>query len=343
MKLESITLKNFQAHAALTVQFAPGVTTIKGPTDAGKSAVLRALRWVCLNDPVGADFIREGAKRVVVALQLSGAPGPWLITRIKSRDGHTNLYTLGSKEYKAFGQGVPPDIATALALTDINFQGQHDSPFWFADTAGEVSRKLNSVIDLSIIDTTLAAIASEVRRAQERKSLTEERLKEAQAQLEQLAPQRERVEQFKTLKAQQLKLDETHKAHSGLEAVLERIRANEAQPLAAQAEDGVALLAVMLAARRAQRTHEVLQGIIEEAKRLQDVRHPPDLSPVMRTHSDWVLARDHEQSLARLNEKAAKQQAQVKVLEELAQQAEDKFHKEIQDKACPLCGARFTR
>jgi hypothetical protein len=52
-----------------------------------------------------------------------------------------------------------------LNLSDATFQGQYDPSFWFSETPGAVSRALNSVIDLSAIDRTMAAASAAVRQA----------------------------------------------------------------------------------------------------------------------------------------------------------------------------------
>lgn len=343
--LESIALRNFQVHEDLIVEFSPTITTIKGPTDKGKSAVLRALRWVCLNDVAGADFIREGAKRVTITLHVTDGKGSHsTISRSKSTDGHVNLYVWDDREFKAFGQSVPPDIAHALALNEINFQGQHDPPFWFADTAGEVSRKLNAVIDLTIIDTALSNIASEVRRAQERKGLCEERLTEAAAQLEFWLPKKDRIAEFQALKKASSGVVDTDREWNRLTYILEQIGANQKYSLAAKAEDGSGMLKEMLDARRLQRDFGWLQGLIVKIAQLQATRPPPDFLPVQQAWSNWVNTSHEAAGFARLVAVMNGRKAQIEILTTKLQQAEAKFHKEIQGKACPLCGVigRYT-
>lgn len=147
-----LTIKNFQAHQKLALDLDPGVTSIVGASDRGKSAVIRALRWLATNRPAGQEFIRDGGKQAEVNLSVDGR----CITRQRSKS--KNDYFLDDEVYKAFGNEPPEDITTLLNLDEINFQGQHDSPFWFTETAGEVSRQLNRIVDLEIIDSTLAKL-----------------------------------------------------------------------------------------------------------------------------------------------------------------------------------------
>ncbi len=73
MTLESLTLKNFQKHKALYLQFDPHVTTIVGDNEVGKTTVLRAIRWVCFNDPSGGtDIFRWGTEKALARIEIAG-------------------------------------------------------------------------------------------------------------------------------------------------------------------------------------------------------------------------------------------------------------------------------
>lgn len=151
-----LRIQNFQAHKDTTIEF-DRITTIVGPSDTGKSAVLRALKWVAKNEPKGTSFIRDGEKEATVTLSIDGH------TIERKRSKTNNSYTLDGMELKAFGNEVPEDVSRILNLGDLTFQGQHDSPLWFVESAGEVSRRLNSIVDLSLIDSSLSNIDSVIR------------------------------------------------------------------------------------------------------------------------------------------------------------------------------------
>jgi len=72
MPLKKLVLENFQVHPKLSLDLDPHITCIIGPSDVGKSAVIRALRWLCQNVPDGAEFIRDGTKQAIVTLQADG-------------------------------------------------------------------------------------------------------------------------------------------------------------------------------------------------------------------------------------------------------------------------------
>lgn len=59
-RFERLLIENFQSHEQTEVFFTEGLNVFVGPSDSGKSAILRALRWVLYNEPKGTDFIRAG-------------------------------------------------------------------------------------------------------------------------------------------------------------------------------------------------------------------------------------------------------------------------------------------
>lgn len=174
--IERMQVRNFQTHSLLRIKFDPLITTILGKTGAGKSAILRALRWVMFNKPNGTDFIKHGEESCEVKLWVDGK----CITRKRGKD--ENLYALDGKEFKAFGSDVPHEIQKLLNVDAINFQGQHDAPFWFSDTPGQVAKNLNAIVNLESIDEALTAFATETRAASGAVEYTEQRKAQAESE-----------------------------------------------------------------------------------------------------------------------------------------------------------------
>ncbi len=166
--LEKLRVRNFQAHRVMDLDLNHPVVTLTGPSDSGKSAVLRALRWVCLNEPTGDVFITWGEKTCSVGLQVDGV-------KITRKKGSENSYRLGGKKFAAFGTSVPPEIQDLLKVDHLNFQKQLDGPFLLSLTPGECARELNRVIDLSEIDEALSEAASLVKKAKLEVEITQKR------------------------------------------------------------------------------------------------------------------------------------------------------------------------
>lgn len=176
-----LTLINFQKHEHETFDLSSPIVSFSGKSNAGKSSVLRALRWLCLNQPRGdAWALRWGAKEVKVILEVDGHT-------IARSSGQANLYNLDGRDFKAFGADVPEPIAKILNVDEINFSNQMDSPFWFSLTPGECAKELNRIVRLDKIDETLAGIASTLRRCRSENEVGEKRLAEAREKRDGLA------------------------------------------------------------------------------------------------------------------------------------------------------------
>ena len=82
---------------------------IVGPTDSGKTSIVRALKWVMYNQPAGTGFIRAGATASKVTVELTSG---LRVTRLRSAS--LNQYRLrlpgdghrGEQVFEGFGSSV---------------------------------------------------------------------------------------------------------------------------------------------------------------------------------------------------------------------------------------------
>ena len=170
--ISKVEIRNFSIHKKQDIEFSPNVTTITGSSFFGKSTILRAIRFVCVNRPSGDKFISWDADKASVRLTIDEKK----ITRRKGKG--VNSYKLsGYKDpFTGFNTNVPKPIADLVNMSDINFQGQHEAPFWFCKSPPEVSRQLNKIVNLEVIDKTLTNIASGIRKANTTIEITQNRL-----------------------------------------------------------------------------------------------------------------------------------------------------------------------
>lgn len=158
--IQKLTLKNFEAHKDTLIDFENGVTIIKGNSNAGKSSLFRALRFVLLNEPGGEDFINFNENETEVTLQYNNH----IVTRAKARSNKRNEYIVDGKVLKAFGQGVPDEVKQVSGLSEINYEWQFDKrPFLLAETGGYIAGKLNEIVNLDLIDISLKNIEQKRR------------------------------------------------------------------------------------------------------------------------------------------------------------------------------------
>ena len=199
--IESLLLKNFQAHEKFRIDF-DRITTIVGPSDVGKSSLIRALVWCLSNSPSGDAFVKTGESSCSVKVLVDGH------AVVRSRSKSNNVYKLDDEEFKAFGSNVPDTISDLLNIIDVNMQGQFDAPFWVTLSAGEVSRRLNEVVDLSLIDSCLSLSKSRVSDQKKRRDIYQESAEKSQRDVELLEWVAGAAKEFKALEKLDRDVDE---------------------------------------------------------------------------------------------------------------------------------------
>ena len=153
--LKSIRLINFQSHKNTLINFAGSgcLTVITGPSDNGKSAVIRALRWVFYNVPQGDGFIFNAEDKCTVSLVYDDGT---TVERIRSRGGinRYHIYDSASKQgqvFEGFGIGVPLEVQQATGIRKLeigdqsfllNLSEQLDGPFLGKSVSGPARAKV---------------------------------------------------------------------------------------------------------------------------------------------------------------------------------------------------------
>lgn len=173
-------VSNFRCHSKYQIDF-DQITTIVGPSDSGKTALLSALRWLCTGKPSGNRFVKKGKKESKVQLLLEDKTK---ITRVRGKSA--NYYKINEKELVAFASSIPTEIEKLLNISEQNFQAQFTMPFWFADTPGKISAELNKIVNLEKIDSTLQKGGKIVRQAKTELELSLERKKELEQEVKDL-------------------------------------------------------------------------------------------------------------------------------------------------------------
>lgn len=165
--LEKIEIKNFQSHQATALSLSPNVNTLQGNSDCGKSAVMRALSWLVFN-PAGDYFISDWAKRgktIADTCEVTLFVNGHKVTR--KRDKDFNGYILDGQVFEATRNSVPPQVLSVLGLGEVNVQKQLDPPFLLSMSAGDVSRYINSLVNLTRIDKWTTAVNGRTRSLQQ--------------------------------------------------------------------------------------------------------------------------------------------------------------------------------
>jgi len=179
--IKTINIQNFQSHKETNLELANGVNVIIGRSDTGKSAIIRALRWLIWNRPTGEEFRSTWGERTDVTIEIDEE----IIGRI--RDKQRNQYELGTPSivFKALSTDVPEEISKLLNINEINLQQQLDSHFLLSSTPGEVAQHFNRVAHLEKIDSMLKSISGWIRQIEQDIRSSERRQEELEGELKQ--------------------------------------------------------------------------------------------------------------------------------------------------------------
>lgn len=201
-EIKKLVIENFQSHRKTELEPAPAgkLTVIVGPSDSGKTAIIRALKWLYYNRPQGAEFTRVGTSFARVTLDT----GSNKVTRFRSAS--LNRYAVGDGTsqpplvtLEGFGNDVPLEVQeiTGVRQTmigdmplNLNLAEQLDGPFLGSGISDPVrARILGKLAGTEEVDHANKTLGTDLyRRGQD--------LKKAEADIKRLT---EELKQFESL------------------------------------------------------------------------------------------------------------------------------------------------
>ncbi|WP_055079196.1 AAA family ATPase [Lagierella massiliensis] len=206
IKIEYIEILNFQSHANTNLDFDEGVNVIIGPSDSGKTAVIRALKWIFFNEPSGTDIIKKGEDSAKVTLKLNTG-----FKIIRGRSKSKNYYEIISPEnetqrFEGFGVNVPQEIINLTGINKIdlgnmkkslNIAEQLESPFLITDSPSIKANALGKLAGVDIIDKALGNLSKDIYEINSaRKSIEKE-----------IRDQKDILKNFEYLKNDKIKIE----------------------------------------------------------------------------------------------------------------------------------------
>jgi len=128
--IAKVHIENFQDHDDTTIEFTAGINLITGSSNAGKSAILRAINFCLHNQPSGVEFISFDEDEARVTLEFSDGT---IVQRIKSES--RNCYILEEPgnvpiTFDKVGKTVPPAVHEAMGCPPSDEQ---HGPVSYAD------------------------------------------------------------------------------------------------------------------------------------------------------------------------------------------------------------------
>lgn len=333
--LSRLRIENFQKHERLDVKL-ESINVFIGPSDAGKSAILRALRWLMTNKPGGVSFVRHGSESCAVRLKVGSK------TIIRER-GKENVYRLGKDEFKAFGADVPDTVAAVFNVDSlINFQDQHDAVFWFSESAAEVGRRLNAIVNLEVVDRVLSDGTNRLKKAKQENEVLRSQLKEAENTVDKLSCVPRLVKHWNRIEQLQNRMTELTEGVDYLTDLCSSLT-----DVDNKVKQGRAVSKSWEVVKTSKGVVEGLSDQIAKLKKLgQTIKETqakaglavPDITPLEERRS---VVRLKQQELARLKALVADTKSEESRIDQLTQnlaKAEKQLAVTAKDKRCPTCG-----
>lgn len=201
--IEAVQLKGWQSHVDSNFNLGPGLNVITGPSDAGKTSIIRAVRWVAFNDPAGEAFVNAAVGGTTVVIKLSNG-----VTVEKRRRSGKTAYMLQlspGDEPKIFEKSeVPEEVKTVLGIikqsfgdfvATLNFSFQLDAPFLISEPPSAGAKILGRIAGTEVIDLAIKSVAKDNYKA------NQERL-QANKDIERIGKELKDFEDLETLKNQ---------------------------------------------------------------------------------------------------------------------------------------------
>lgn len=171
--ISEIHIKGFQSHEDSVIQLSGGFNAIIGPSDSGKSSIIRALRFALYNEPKGSEFIRQGAQSCEVEVRFSD--GGTIRRARTSQSAGTYDVTDPSGQtisLKGFSNNVPVDVPNQhqmpyIQLTkdlecSLNIGFQLDTPFLIGESPGTRAAIIGRLTGVNLVDTAVREIGKEI-------------------------------------------------------------------------------------------------------------------------------------------------------------------------------------
>lgn len=172
MYISKVIIENFQSHELTEFELSRGLTVLVGESDRGKSAVIRALRWLFENEPRGTGFIRSGASTARVTVIMEDG------TRItRERTSSKNRYVVqrpGGREevFEKFGAEVPAEISALHGVAKVkldedlhvslNLSLQLDGPFLLSSPGSLKAKAIGRLHSVHLIDAAARDVQQEM-------------------------------------------------------------------------------------------------------------------------------------------------------------------------------------
>lgn len=288
--IKQVRIQGFQSHIDSTFTLSPGLSIITGPSDAGKTAIIRALRWLAFNEPQGEAFIhavRDGdgnlvsqAEQATVTVELDDGT---VISKTR-RKGKT-IYTHSAYADPWEKAELPLEIKETLGLhkqqygdnfeTCLNFAYQLDPPFMLSETGSTGAKILGKLAGTEVVDKAIGAVVKQTHQTREIIRQSEKAIGQYDVELLEFLHTEEHLERVENLTKQYSAVEAKIKSIGQLTELGKRystyrVRRDEAYTTLIQLESVPTLVASL---EKIEGVYDTLQKCKQLAKGFWDLVH----------------------------------------------------------------------
>lgn len=342
--IQALNIKNFQSHKTTHLKFSSGVNIIIGASDSGKSSIIRALRWLIWNKPLGNDFRSDWGGKTNVSIEIDSN----IISRLKSNG--VNGYELGAMLLQTIGTEVPPEIQQILNLNEVNLQQQLDSHFLLSATPGEVGQHFNRIAHIDQIDKGLKNIKNWITQIQQDIKSENKLIKENEEKLKPFDYLDKYEIELEVLEGMEVQKSSKINKKNNLERLITQIKLKNEE---IEQESKLINLEVILKPilsdfkqreefiKEYNNLIELIECIEGNEQLLDNYKQLFKLETPLLNILNLIQQRNEKEKelnkLSNLKETINKNEDKSIILKDRIKQLEDRFH-ELMPNICPLCG-----
>ncbi|QWG39099.1 exonuclease SbcC [Bacillus mycoides] len=321
--INEIFVDGFQSHTNSHLNLGNGLNVITGPSDSGKTAIIRAVRWVAFNEPQGEAFVNESVGHATVAIRLDNG-----ITILKHRrKGKTSyrIQTNPGDEGSVFEKSeVPEEVKQLLGITKqtfgdfvtaLNFAFQLEAPFLISETPSSGAKVLGKLAGTEAVDLAVKSVSKDTYAARQERLLAEKEIERLAGNLLEYLDVDDKVQQLKTAESLMEHVEDLHKKKDALKEISHMYTSRKQKYKAAweiekRLEDIPALIQIL---EQTEKDQQRLQTLLDLQKRYES------LSTAKKTLTETLKQFDGLVEVSNLLQDSTKSEERYSLLSILSQ------------------------
>lgn len=159
-----VLVKDFNCIRAVKMDFQPGFNVIQGPSNSGKSSVIKAVEK-CIFNQSGSTNVRHGADNLLVGIRYKGR-------EVYLTKGKNTKYRVDNEIFEKIGVSQLEQVAAALNIREVvlggekvrlNFSNQFSYPFLLDKTPGQLYKFIVDSAESESLSDVLKDMAKDIK------------------------------------------------------------------------------------------------------------------------------------------------------------------------------------